>query len=123
MDKNRVFHELIGRTDWHKIVKQQPYELDGVAVGSLFICSCGLELHGAAVSMHLVLSNPDYAADPRLVLREMMKREDWENFMAGLFGCFVFSTGAAMNLATYMTDTTGRFRDAAIAFMKEKDHE
>ena len=60
----------------------------------------------------------DFAADPRLVLREMKQRKDW--------GKFVFVVGewpgawtTQGSIVCYILDTTGKLRDKAIEFMKE----
>ena len=67
--------------------------------------------------------NPNYAADPRLVLIEMMKRGDFH----GDFGFQQVIGGPEydkINLGYIIDDngeleTTGRARDAAIKFMEE----
>ena len=66
-------------------------------------------------------NNPGYAADPRLVLREMMKREDWDSF-CDYIGYLDFSEdGYPLRYVRmdYILDTTGKLRDAAIDFLKE----
>jgi hypothetical protein len=66
---------------------------------------------------------PDFCRDPRLVLREMMKREDWLNF-AWNYGV----TGIAPKSQAYiayisaddMVDETGKLAMAAITFLEAK---
>jgi len=52
---------------------------------------------------------PDYAADPRLVLREMMKRKEWIEFRWFIDDCWV---------DLIVLDTTGKLRDLAIEWLK-----
>ena len=105
MDKNRELHELLGLC-WHETKADTPWK-----------CSkCGM-------GMSLVVY-PDYAADPRLVLREMRKRDDWIDFQNW---CFVGVTeldgnvcyGVPIDLAL---DTTGKLRDMAIEYLKGATH-
>lgn len=101
---NRRFAELVG-ADYHSY-----------------------ETKGMDGKMHLH-SNPDFAADPRLVLREMMKREDWPEFFHFLIekGLAVYSRpifGAERRpyylSDTLFTDTTGLLRDRAVEWMERR---
>ena len=101
MDKNRVFHEMIGGK-W----REYPASLD---------------IHG-------IRTNPDYAADPRLVLREMMKREDWDRFVEYIYHKQPSDINRLSPYAelvfNYIPNITGKLRDAGIEWMrKEKDHD
>ncbi len=116
-DKNRQIAEKLGMC-WHKVVDQQPYEIDGVSVGSLFICSCGMKLYGEVVAFHERMSNPDFTSDPGkvLLLREMMKREDWDKFITSDYVGLTGSKGRAI-YAKLITNTTGKLRDAVWEFL------
>jgi len=81
MYKNRELHELLGLR-W--------YEWDNT-VGFTHI------------------DNPDYAADPRLVLREMAKRADFKLFMD-------LDDDIPIE---YVLDSTGKLRDMAIEYLKK----
>lgn len=66
---------------------------------------------------------PDFAADPRLVLREMIKREDWDLFLPEIGHCQRWKEKDTIYTydlirIDYMTDTTGLLRDRAIEFME-----
>lgn len=79
-DINRRFAELVGPPlCWHTTIQNH--------LGN-YTCSCGKEFDGmgcfAAQKEHKQVLNPNFIRDPRLVLVEMMKREDWELFMAKL---------------------------------------
>ena len=104
MDKNKEFAELVG-VCWHE------NEIKPCSVGSMRLpCSkCGSNDY-----------NPDYAADPRLVLVEMMKRDDWKEFIQWLFREYVSFEQIPYWLEYFILDTTGRCRDAAIEFMREE---
>jgi hypothetical protein len=65
--------------------------------------------------MHLH-SNPDFTSDPRLVIREMQKREDWDAFLAYLYIHQTEDSGMEA-MAKYTTDTTGRLEQAARDFL------
>ncbi len=62
---------------------------------------------------------PDFAADPRLVLREMMKREDWWKFILSIWDDYPTIEESTHRFFTnYIIDTTGLLRDKAIEWMK-----
>jgi hypothetical protein len=119
-DPNRRFHELAGLC-WHEIIEQEVESESGVVS---FLCACG-----ACYSRmddfedHAAESNPDYAADPRLVLEVMKKREDWWLF-SRLSGFWVipFEAGEKIYLDTaYILDKTGKLRDKAIEWMEGRN--
>jgi len=69
----------------------------------------------------------DYAADPRLVLREMMKKEDYFRFAFSLYNNLEWPAESEYQqilmqrsiLIDYILDTTGKLRDAAIEFIEK----
>lgn len=90
--------------------------------------------------------NPNYAADPRLVLREMRKRKDFNHFLRycnGTTGAVEGGEYAIFDVkyepsgrrerreehykytkrisVSYILDETGKLRDAAIEFLKEEE--
>ena len=73
MDLNREFARLVGLC-WHE------YDTETL--------NC---IHCEKVMWRKDSNNPDYAADPRLVLREMVKRREWNNKMfsreIGIWDC------------------------------------
>ena len=72
MDLSREFAELVGLC-WHETERRY------VAGDIKAVCKkCG------TYGIDIFFGNLDYVADPRLVLREMMKREDFPLFMARL---------------------------------------
>ena len=113
MDKNRALHELLGLC-WHEFF---PYILstDPPGMSRCTKCKKPFRLYAAVFKT----TNPDYAADPRLVLREMRKREDWRKFCMtigdiGLNDWPLIKSG-------YVMDTTGKLTDLAIKWLKEKE--
>ena len=110
-DPNREFAELVG-VQWHEQVSTKE---DGYG------CSCGfLTYFGGMYSEHIRdNSNPDYAADPRLVLREidrLKKRESFINYLLRTENTWSIPD-MVFNL---IIDTTGKFRDKAIRFMRKE---
>ena len=67
--------------------------------------------------------NPDYVADPRLVIREMMKREDWSAFCDQIGHSYAtHETKAAAYdyiYLFYILDTTGKLAQLALDWLKE----
>lgn len=59
---------------------------------------------------------PDFAADPRLVLRAMIEREDWDKFWQKLF----MEQGTHPNFWVYYILNPAVLRDKAIEFLEEK---
>ncbi len=103
MDKNRRFHELIGKC-WHEA---------NYSIGTACIClKCKKEFK----------YNPDYISDPRLVLREMMQRRDWTQFV-DVIGMWLNRTTGIMSehiLLDCILDQTGLLLEKAIKWL-EKD--
>ena len=129
MDKNRELHELLGH-DWHLII----YHAESPNIIEYWSCSCGKILTNYyLMKEHLKKNNPDYAADPRLVLKELMKRKDWDNFSEFVLiahtGLCVTSmvVDSSVQLVLfplyYISDTTGKLRDMAIEWLKGEKNE
>ena len=78
-DDRKVLTVYIGER-WHEIVAEQPYEIDGVGVGSLFRCSCGQSFH-APINLHtminLTFTTP---ADLHAVYSKMVEKGEWSKF-------------------------------------------
>ena len=109
MDKNRELHELLGHC-WH-----EPEWIRGEG-GRCKKCKI-------KPLVYELPANPDYAADPRLVLEEMMKREDWPAFCNTVGHSWATpKNGAAAHdyvYLFYILDTTGRLRNVAIKWLQE----
>ena len=88
MDKNREFARLVGLC-WHE------YDTETL--------NC---IHCEKVMWRKDSNNPDYAADPRLVLKEMAKRPDWDDFQKQVIDPFA-----------YISDTTGKPVKLAIKYL------
>jgi hypothetical protein len=67
-------------------------------------------------------SDPDFISDPRLVLREMRKRKDWDEFFAYLLpvGYNLSYRESAYVLVDYITDTTGLLAKAAVEWLRKE---
>ena len=114
---NREFQELIGGKCWHDLVPNDWPHNRLLPIKHFKCTKCGIYTNSCEADI-----NPDYAADPRLVLREMMKREDWPDFSERLFWYIADKTELIKNFCeVFILDTTGKLRDAAIKFMKEKE--
>ena len=106
MDKNRELHELLG-LEWKQTIKE---------------CS----ICNSIISYKTTDPNPDYAADPRLVLREMMRCKDWSRFHMRIGSrertvidpdgiAWVINSEIRIDL---VLNTTGKLRDLAIEWLK-----
>lgn len=95
MDKNRELHEALG-LKWH--------EHDGSD-------TC----HG---TLHCKGNNPDYASDPRLVLREMKKLKLWLGFLGHLDDLGYYDK--LTEIPELFMDETGYLRDMAIEYLRSK---
>ena len=107
MDLNREFARLVGLC-WHE------YDTETL--------NC---IHCEKVMWRKDSNNPDYAADPRLALREMVKRKDWPEFRhkIGTVMRIIKDKPAILVNIDYILDTTGLLRNKAIEFLKEKENE
>uniref|UniRef100_A0A6M3X8Q0 Uncharacterized protein n=1 Tax=viral metagenome TaxID=1070528 RepID=A0A6M3X8Q0_9ZZZZ len=105
-DKNRELHELLGLC-WHEF--------------SLGVAEYQYCIHCKKMSVYDFHANPDYAADPRLVLREMMKRADCCDFLlrANVLAGKHTMIGDLIHI-DYMIEDTGKLRDAAIEWLKKE---
>lgn len=119
MNPNRELHELFGHC-WHEqgeFGRERPR-------GYKYICSCGLCCSSLSIlEEHIHASNPDYAADPRMVIREMEKRKDGKLFFAKLI--YAGDNVEAIDDdglidRDLILDTTGKLRGLAIGWMKEQ---
>jgi len=113
VDQNQKFAEMVG------------VEVDNICDGNLLTDEC------LTISEPECLDcskrkpiYPDYAADPRLVLREMMKRKDWPRFLDsidGMHNCYDYGQEIVWRdwiEVKYLLDTTGKLRDKAIEWLK-----
>jgi hypothetical protein len=79
------------------------------------ICSCGRHFKCQdTLERHIDVSNPDFSTDSGkvMLLREMMKLEDFHRFVAKINGFSLDEDGDMLNNAMpidYITDTTGKF--------------
>ena len=112
MDKNRELHELLGLC-WHEVTDTYPLDPSG----SQHCNTC--EEYITDKNPH---ENPNYT-DSRLVLRKMVKREDWLIFSEKLWKCnesYCPQLILAYFIEGYVLDTTGKLRDIAIKWLKRK---
>ena len=110
MDRNKKLAWLLNVL-WHEQIQ------------STFYCTCGTKYFGEeAMKSHISKFNPDYAADPRLVLREMEKRKDWPVFVkrigARIEDRYTGQPPVDFVRADLILDNTGNLRDAAIEFLE-----
>ena len=111
MNVNRRLHEAFGHC-WHEsFVVVQPY----IEYEQDRIVKC---VHCEKQGSQSDLSNPDYAADPRLVLREMMKREDYKRFLGSIRVDLNYDDVPYIEIF-YIMDTTGELRDRAIEWLEK----
>ncbi len=103
MDKNKEFGELAGIC-WHEIVRKDEYTK---------VCSCGEDMN----VFDAECQNPNYAADQLAVLRVMRKRKDWDEFTCRCPSLFRGRTFVDVDL---LFDTTGKLRDLAIEWLRER---
>ena len=112
MNKNRELHELLGHC-WHE---------DGADESIVHKCrSCGFATQYSQIFRnHCRTCNPDYAADPRLVLREMDRVEKLDEFILQLFDLSTESYIKTIQSISRLIalDTTGKLRDMAIEWLK-----
>jgi hypothetical protein len=106
MDKNRELAELLGLC-WHEHHESWRYKK-----GMSRCWKCSSQEH-----------NPDYSTDSGKVelLRLMMKREDWDEFCASVFGKrFYVKCLMSDVIKYYITDTTGRLAQAALEWLRKE---
>ena len=100
MNLNKRFAELVGIC-WHEDVSNTDFPLE---------CSCG--------DPGCEHSNPDYAADPRLVLEAMSVRDDWDEFLVEYGALGKHGRHFDMIPVDLIRDRTGHFRDLAIEWLE-----
>ena len=107
MDKNRELHELLGLC-WHEWVRNIGHDAEDLMCDKCW-------RYPSEVG-----ENPDYAADPRLVLREMMKRGDMLRFLDFLRGKWrgLLTEDTLLLAEIIVLNTTGKLRDLAIEWLK-----
>jgi len=116
-ENNKIFAELAGI---HICNGTEPISDSG----AMRCAECGMAYHPMSCVQN-------FAADPRLVLKEMRKRKDWQEFLKSLpvsdemtveclaGGWHGITVVFAEDFIDYILDTTGRWRDAAIEWMKK----
>ena len=113
MDKNKELHELLGLC-WHEWVRNIGHDAEDLMCDKCW-------RYPSEVG-----ENPDYAADPRLVLREMMRCKDWSRFHMRIGSrertvidpdgiAWVINSEIRIDL---VLNTTGKLRDLAIEWLK-----
>ncbi len=106
------------------------HEIKTVGVG--FRCSCGRHFdYGADADVHAGTFNPNFCIPDgvHLLLTKMQEREDWREFLSEIIhmSCWTPDNweNSHVNLVNIFLDTTGKLRNAALAFLppvgKEKD--
>jgi len=120
MDKNRELHGLLGHTKHNYTISTGE---------GLSKCSCGLS--GYSVREVCAKSIPDYASDPRLVLREIEKKGNLGRFILWIWcdsGMVVYNEKwtelgilgiLVLVIKLIAIDTTGKLRDLAIEWLKQ----
>ena len=102
-NRNRELHELLGHC-WHE------WELSAPA----YECKkCG-----QIVTKYESTLNPDYTADPRLVLWDMQKQDDWDGFCAKFLVDYE-GWDTHYLLMDLFLDTTGKLADLASGLERE----
>jgi hypothetical protein len=106
MTKDELTRKLCGLLGicWHEMKIEIP----------IVRCSCGKEWHDSVEISQLLAHenlNPDFIADPRLVLREMIKRDDWFSFERMILTKYYWLDS---DWVSKFTDTTGLFLKEAV---------
>ena len=87
----------------------------------------GIPWHGSHIGdMNCPITNPDFADDPRLVLREMGRLGHLSEIINYVLNSYKFthlpnSTDCCLVIADYLLDTSGKLRDAAIEFLERRE--
>ena len=128
MNLNQELHEAFGYC-WHEkrpyIHEKRPYIL---RIDDILTCrKCG------AFFIDDDMENPDYVADPRLVIREMEKRGDWPRFckkigyaMGAIYASSQKPDPAPTRFLVYIDlimDTTGKLATLARDWLREQEGE
>ena len=101
VNKNKEFHKLLGHC-WHDIVETE--------YGDFECKKCGVEIRKR-------VHNPDYADDPRLVIKEMKLRKDFNVFLGHLMFMVSYDNTNKATIEFFM-DTTGNLRNIAMEWLK-----
>ena len=111
MNKDKFIWEVLGH-HWH--------DYEWVPYGNAFPwqCSCGHHTY----SPNDWTDNPDFTTDAGKVLlfREMMGREDWAEFLSIIGTKIRITEPCTLVDIDFITDTTGKFKDAVFDYLKEK---
>jgi hypothetical protein len=110
MNLNKRFAELAGLC-WHEEISRRE---------QLSKCKCGyVYFTNDGFTKHCEDGNPDFIADPRLVLREMMKREDYKRFFIFVMP-IMHVDGVIRWINSYILDTTGLLAKVAIKWLEKE---
>jgi hypothetical protein len=105
-DLNQRLHEALGLCWHHWVLGKQKFD-----ESDHFYCTkCGYRLGYTETT-----DQPDYVADPRLVLREMQKREDWIDFCES--NRWIWANYMAIKIDVIL-DTTGKLARLALDWLK-----
>jgi hypothetical protein len=115
-DPNREFAKLCG-IQRHELTFQPSISFECCAT-----CSCGQSFRWLPFAHeHERTANPNFKSDPRLVLREAMKWEDWPKFAESLRQhADKIGIGSMAYMVELMTDQTGLLVKAAIEWKRRK---
>ena len=125
-EKSREFHERCGKC-WHTFSSEGSYQ------GERICTKCGFKAMDRERNRFGLPEIPDITtvfpsySDARAVLREMMKREDWDKFaeqsliisdVSGELEDLVFYYAVPLDL---MLDDSGLLLDRALEFMRGRE--
>jgi hypothetical protein len=89
---------------WHEKVK--------ITANAEILCFCGRVWFPNGFSGHCKDNNPDFCTDPRLVVREMMKREGFVAYLEERY--------SLQDIFCFLTDTTGKLAVKAIEWLEKQ---
>ena len=120
---NRELHEAFGHC-WHEIDPKQhiaPNPQPCAGFYTYYKCiKCHKQYHNKE---KFVESNPDYKADPRLVIREMEKREGFGDFLDVLGGEGDNLSGPILIPLDLIIDSTGKLATIARDWIRKQKGE
>lgn len=114
-DLNRRLHEALGKC-WHRGFTTTYRTPDTLADFKCYNCGLTQEIREYGEEYN---PNPDYCADPRLVIEVMMEREDWLEFAAHYLIVDVHSQEDGIQIDLIM-DKTGKLAKLAIEWLGKK---
>ena len=122
-ESNKAFHEAAGKK-WHEWA-YRPRLTAYHGILSFKECSCGKDSYGLSresLDKHIEDNNPDYAADPRLVIEVMREREDWDEFADTYFIPAITGDGKRMFYISehLIMNRTGKLRDLALEWINKQ---